>query len=212
MPILLFYIFAIIMLLGGVGVVIMKNPVASAFSMIISFVGLAALFVGLNAYFIGILQILVYTGAVMVLFLFIIMLLDIKKEEKSEFKLSTVATGIIIPLLLVLQIIAVFQTSNLNDFKAITPETLAASEQNIPTPETVTDAQKSSHTLVLAETSGIRKSMAAKNPEDRSLPDVNLIGQRLFTEYNFPLQIIGVLLLVATVGCVSLSKKLKTKS
>lgn len=212
MPTILFYIFAIIMLLGGLGVVIMKNPVASAFSMIISFIGLAALFVGLNAYFVGILQVLVYTGAVMVLFLFIIMLLDIKKEEKNEFKLPTVAAGIIIPLLLVLQLIAVFETSNIGDFKAITPETLAASELNIPTPETVTEAQESSRTLVLAEDSGIRKSMAAKNPEDRSLPDVNLIGQRLFTEYNFPLQIIGILLLVATVGCVSLSKKLKTKS
>ena len=212
MPILLFYIFAIIMLLGGLGVVIMKNPVASAFSMIISFIGLAALFVGLNAYFIGVLQVLVYAGAIMVLFLFIIMLLDIKKEEKSEFKLSTVTAGIVIPLLLVLQLFAVFQTANLGDFQAITPETLAASEQNIPTPETVTKAQKASRTLVLAEDSSIRKSLAATEPADRSLPDVNLIGQRLFTEYNFPLQIIGVLLLVATVGCVSLSKKLKTKA
>ena len=212
MPTPLFYIFAIIMLLGGIGVVIMKNPVASALSMITSFIGLAALFVGLNAYFVGVLQVLVYAGAIMVLFLFIIMLLDIKKEEKSEFKLSTVTAGIVIPLLLVLQLFAVFQTANLGDFQAITPETLAASEQNIPTPETVTKAQKASRTLVLAEDSSIRKSLAATEPADRSLPDVNLIGQRLFTEYNFPLQIIGVLLLVATVGCVSLSKKLKTKA
>jgi predicted flap endonuclease-1-like 5' DNA nuclease len=40
------------------------------------------------------------------------------------------------------------------------------------------------------------------------LPDVNLIGQKLFTNYNFPLQVVGVLLLVATIGCVTLSKKL----
>ena len=40
-----------------------------------------------------------------------------------------------------------------------------------------------------------------------SLPDVHLIGRKLFTEYNFPLQVIAVLLLVATVGCVALSKK-----
>jgi len=39
-----------------------------------------------------------------------------------------------------------------------------------------------------------------------------LIGQKLFTEYNFPLQVIGILLLVATVGCVSLSKKLIPKA
>ena len=51
-------------------------------SMVASFLGLAALFIGLNAYFVGIIQILVYTGAIMVLFLFIIMLLDLKNEEK----------------------------------------------------------------------------------------------------------------------------------
>ena len=49
-------------------------------SMVASFIGFAALFIGLNAYFVGIIQILVYAGAIMVLFLFIIMLLDLKVE------------------------------------------------------------------------------------------------------------------------------------
>jgi predicted flap endonuclease-1-like 5' DNA nuclease len=48
----------------------------------------------------------------------------------------------------------------------------------------------------------------APNPSKATLPDVNLIGQKLFTDYNFPLQVVGVLLLVATIGCVTLSKKL----
>ena len=63
-------------------VIICRNPVSSALSLVISFLGLAALFITLNAYFIGVIQILVYTGAVMVLFLFIIMLLDIKEENE----------------------------------------------------------------------------------------------------------------------------------
>ena len=49
--------------------------------MVLSFLGLAGIFIGLNAYFVGMLQILVYAGAIMVLFIFIIMLLDLKKEE-----------------------------------------------------------------------------------------------------------------------------------
>jgi NADH-quinone oxidoreductase subunit J len=182
------------MIAGGVGVVALKNPVASALSMIVSFVGLAALFVGLNAYFIGILQILVYTGAVMVLFLFIIMLLDLKKEEGREVETPALAAGIIIPLLLVLQLVAVFQTSDMAPLTAITQDSLRQAEMALPTEKVAVD-------------SGIRESL-----KDGSLPDVNLVGQTLFTEYNFPLQIIGVLLLVATVGCVSLSKKLKEKS
>ncbi len=193
MPTPLFYLFAVIMLAGGIGVVVLKNPVASAFSMIVSFIGLAALFVGLNAYFVGILQVLVYTGAVMVLFLFIIMLLDLKKEESNEVKMPTIAAGIIIPLLLVLQLVAVFQTSDLGDFAPISKESLIAAEAQLPSD--------------IAADSQIRKELKAG-----SLPDVNLIGQKLFTEYNFPLQVIGILLLVATVGCVSLSKKLNPKA
>ncbi|PQJ29584.1 NADH-quinone oxidoreductase subunit J family protein [Rubritalea profundi] len=193
MPTPLFYLFAVIMLAGGIGIVAMRNPVASAFSMIVSFIGLAALFVGLNAYFVGILQILVYTGAVMVLFLFIIMLLDLKKEEDRETKTPTLLAGIIIPLLLVLQLVAVFQTSDLGDFKPITKDSLIAAEAQLPN-DIPADSQ-------------IRKEL-----KQGSLPDVNLIGQKLFTEYNFPLQVIGILLLVATVGCVSLSKKLIPKA
>ncbi|MFC5049656.1 NADH-quinone oxidoreductase subunit J [Rubritalea spongiae] len=198
MPSVLFYIFAAIMVAGGIGVVALKNPVSSALAMISSFIGLAALFVGLNAYFVGILQILVYAGAVMVLFLFIIMLLDLKKEEGREIQTPALAAGIIIPTLLVLQLVAVFQTSELGDFTPITAESLAQSEQTL-------DAS-------IPKDSGIRQALAAKNPAERTLPDVKLVGHKLFTEYNFPLQIIGLLLLVATVGCVSLSKKLKAKS
>ena len=51
-----------------------RNPVSSALSVVTCFVGLAGLFIGLSAFFVGVIQILVYTGAVMVLFLFGIML------------------------------------------------------------------------------------------------------------------------------------------
>lgn len=196
MPTPLFYIFALIMLAGGIGVVALKNPVSSAFSMIVSFIGLAALLVGLNAYFVGILQVLVYTGAVMVLFLFIIMLLDLKKEEERSAKHTTIAAGIVIPLLLALQLVAVLQVSDFGSFPEITKDSLQQSELIIAkdNPE-------------LSADSTIRHSMR----EQGKLPDVNLIGQRLFTQFNLPLQIIGILLLVATIGCVSLSKKLKPR-
>ena len=80
----LFWIFALLTLIFGGAVVINRNPVASALSLVVSFLGLAALFMSLNAYFIGIIQVLVYAGAVMVLFLFIIMLLDLRAEEGRQ--------------------------------------------------------------------------------------------------------------------------------
>jgi NADH-quinone oxidoreductase subunit J len=104
MPSFLFYIFAAITLGFGLNVILARNPVTSALSLAVSFVGLAALFISLDAYFIGIIQILVYTGAVMVLFLFIIMLLDIQKEEAKRANLAAVVGGVILAVVLTLQV------------------------------------------------------------------------------------------------------------
>ena len=72
MQLILFWAFALLTLVFGGGVVINRNPVASALNLVVSFLGLAALFMLLDAFFIGVIQVLIYAGAVMVLFLFII--------------------------------------------------------------------------------------------------------------------------------------------
>lgn len=82
----LFYIFAAVTLVSALVMVLSPNAVNGAMCMIVSFVGTAALFVLLEAYFLAVLQILVYAGAVMVLFLFIIMLLDVDKDSRSYLK------------------------------------------------------------------------------------------------------------------------------
>ena len=84
MSLALFWIFAALTLLFGLGVVFFRSPVSSAMSLVMSFVGLAALFVTLDAFFIAVVQVLVYAGAVMVLFLFIIMLLDLRTEARRS--------------------------------------------------------------------------------------------------------------------------------
>ncbi len=77
---LLFYIFSVVTLVAAVLMVLLPNAVNGAMCMIVSFLGTAALFVLLESYFLAVIQVLVYAGAVMVLFLFIIMLLDVDKE------------------------------------------------------------------------------------------------------------------------------------
>jgi len=164
--------------------------------MVLSFVGLAALFIGLNAYFVGIIQILVYAGAIMVLFIFIIMLLDLNNEEKVKFKSSSIVAGILLPALLVIQILAVVQDGpedGKDEFKEITKATM------------ITSAKAMEEKGEIKEDSAIYKSLThEKAPK---LPDTNLIGNTIFRGYNFPLQIVGVLLLVATIGVVVLSKR-----
>src|SRR5215813_1246599 len=104
MPAWLFWIFALLMLVFGAAVVLNRNPVASALSLVVSFLGLAALFISLNAYFIGIIQVLVYAGAVMVLFLFIIMLLDLRAEKMRKINWVASAGGVAVALVLAIEI------------------------------------------------------------------------------------------------------------
>jgi len=192
-----FYLFAAVAVIGAGALVAFRNPVSSAMAMVASFVGLAALFVGLNAYFIGIIQILVYAGAIMVLFLFIIMLLDLKPEKRRKVSHpGLLLAGLVIPLLFVVQLCGV----------------LPAVPDGDPEPLALQEAAKSFDEKKNAE---IHRSLS-----EGSLPDVNLIGLTMFGNkgdnksiatpgYNFPLQIVGVLLLVATVGVVALSMKRK---
>lgn len=185
----LFYFFAAVMIIGAIAVVTLRNPVSSAMAMVASFLGLAALFVGLNAYFVGIIQILVYAGAIMVLFIFIIMLLDLKNEAKLKLKALPAIGGVFIVVIFTLQLVGVLDKTPNKELAPLNFTTIAAApgfDQAHPAG------------------SAINRAITASEP---SLPDVHLIGHTLFTGYNLPLQIVGVLLLVATVGVVALSRR-----
>src|SRR6188474_3966436 len=100
----LFWIFAVLSVTFGAAVILNRNPVASALSLVVSFLGLSALFMSLDAFFIGIIQVLVYAGAVMVLFLFIIMLLDIRAEVLRKINYVAVAGGTAVALAFFVQL------------------------------------------------------------------------------------------------------------
>lgn len=198
----LFYLFAFLALGGGLLLVAFRNPVSSALSMVMSFVGLAGLFIGLNAFFVGIVQILVYAGAVMVLFIFIIMLLDLNNEKSVKFRSTTIVGGIAIPLLFAFQVIGVIQKGpgeHAEDFPAITEETMREAAADFAL------KNEDGELLPDAEQTAIYKSLSHETAP--KLPDTNLIGDTIFKGYNLPLQIMGVLLLVATIGVVILSKR-----
>ncbi len=199
---LAFYLFAFMAVAGGLLLVALRNPVSSALAMVLSFVGLAGLFIGLNAYFVGIVQILVYAGAIMVLFIFIIMLLDLNDEKPVKFKSSSVVAGLVIPLLLVVQILGVIQTGsegNMVEFEEITNDSMRKSAGQFA------QLDKDGLALPRERQTAIYKSLThEKSPK---LPDTNLIGHTIFKSYNYPLQVVGALLLVATIGVVILSKR-----
>jgi NADH-quinone oxidoreductase subunit J len=159
----LFYTFAFLTLVFGFLVIanpFSRNPVTSAMFLVLTIVSLAGLFVLLHAYFLAAVQVLVYAGAVMVLFLFVIMMLDLKAEERRKIK----TFGIVGGLISVGSILAIFLSSLLNA------------------------------PLGATELPGLEG-------------DTVSLGKLLFTQYLLPFEIVSVLLLVAIVGVVLLSRK-----
>ena len=80
----LFYVFAALAVLTSLLVVLQSNPVYSVLLLIASFVALSGLYVLLAAPFVAVIQIIVYAGAIMVLFLFVVMLLNVSREDKLQ--------------------------------------------------------------------------------------------------------------------------------
>jgi len=99
----LFYVFAALAVGGALILVSHRNPVYSALSLIVTMFSLAALYAMQNAQFLAIMQVLVYAGAIMVLFLFVIMLINIRLETRSP-KRFTGQTAVALVLALVLMI------------------------------------------------------------------------------------------------------------
>jgi NADH-quinone oxidoreductase subunit J len=100
-PGLLFYLFAAVALVSAVFVVTMRNPMYGAIALLVSFLSVAALFLLRQAEFVAIVQIFVYGGGIMVLFLFVIMLVNVHRLREVRLFGPSAPLGIIIGLLLV---------------------------------------------------------------------------------------------------------------
>jgi len=161
---LLFYTFSGLTLLCGLLVVAnpwSRNPVTSAMFLVLTIASLAGIFILLQAYFLAAVQVLVYAGAVMVLFLFVIMLLDLKDEQRRRVSRLGIVTGLIAVAAISAVFAKIFLSASLR-----TPAPVPA----VP---------------------------GATRP----------LGELLFTQYLLPLEIVSVVLLVAMVGTILLSKK-----
>ncbi len=162
---LLFFLFAVLALVGALGMLISRNPVSSALWMVMNLFSIACLYLTLNAQFIAIIQILVYAGAIMVLFLFVIMLLNLGEVPRLPAFDWRKGVAFLLGIGVLAQILYV----------------VALGLDVVPT--TTTPAE------------------AAANGSAEA------IGLVLFVDYAFTIQIIGVLLLAATIGAVLLAKK-----
>lgn len=161
----LFFFMAVVAVTAGIGLIVSRNPVSSALWLVLNLFCIAVLYITLNATFIGVIQVLVYAGAIMVLFLFVIMLLNLAALPDLQAINLKLGVAFVLAMAVLAQLAYVIARGF---------EVLPAAEE--------------------ADASMMSGSASA-------------LGQELFTRYALPLEVIGVLLLVATIGAVMLAKR-----
>lgn len=160
----LFFVFAGFAIASAISMVYHKNPLYSAISLIGVFLSLSSIYLLLAAPFIAIVQVLIYAGAIMVLVVFVILLLNLDEDRPLNRLRHLYAAGTGLGVVLLLQTLFIFYAVN-------------------RTPNHQVDATK-------------------------TVGNTLNIGQAMFTEYLLPVEIVGVLLLMAIIGGVVLARRL----
>ena len=155
-----FYLFAAVLLFSSVCVISSKNPVYSVLFLILAFFNAAGLFVLLGAEFVAMILVIVYVGAVAVLFLFVVMMLDINFAELRKGAMRYVPFGLILGGVLLAELLTLYQA--------------------LPTPQPLPE-------------------------EVVSVENSKALGMVLYTDYVFPFQVSGLILLVAMIGAIVLT-------
>lgn len=164
-----FLVAGAICLFGAFGVVLFRNPVHNALSLVATLFGVAVLFIAQEAYFLAAIQVIVYAGAIVVLFLFVIMLLGVDRAEALEHdpftgrRLAAIIGGV-----------------------ALLGGSLA---------------------VLLAAGQRATGAESSTAPLDPALGDVERLGRVLFTDYVFAFEITALLLTVAVIGAVVLTRR-----
>ena len=161
----LFFLFAGFAIMCAISMVYHKNPLYSAMSLVGVFISLSCIYVTLAAPFIAAVQILIYAGAIMVLVVFVIMLLNLEDDQPLNRLRYLYALGGGLGLVLLAQTLFIFYA--------------VSRTPNVPADQTKT----AGNTLGL--------------------------GQAMYTEYLLPVEIVGVLLMMAIIGAVILARRLE---
>jgi NADH-quinone oxidoreductase subunit J len=162
----IFYVFATVAVGSAISVITVRNPVHSVLSLVITFFAMAAVWMLLRAEFLSLILLLVYVGAVMTLFLFVVMMLNINKEDKRSGFIQYLPLGLLMVMLLTGLIMV-----------ALSSRYFGLEEMPFP----------------LAE------------PKDYS--NIQHLGAILYTEYAYPFEIAGVLLLTAIIAAITLTHR-----
>jgi NADH-quinone oxidoreductase subunit J len=181
--VVLFWVFAVIALGAAIAVVTMRNIVHGALMLVVNLLAVAGLYLGLESPFLSVIQVLVYAGAIMVLFLFVIMLLGVHRDDLY------------------------LETQRRNQVLAVVGGALLAGAILFAFVGPYTGDASVCGADVAADASGQRcVGLAdAKAADDEA--GVAFLGERMFTRYTLPFELSALLLTVATIGAVILARR-----
>lgn len=163
---LIFYLFSIMAIGSAVAVITARNPVKSVLSLVITFFAMAGNWMILHAEFLSLVLLLVYVGAVMTLFLFVVMMLNIETESSHSGFVRYLPFGVVLVLVMVAAI-----------FVSVGPQYFGLQLVPLPAP-------------VSADYSNLTE-----------------LGRLLFTEFAYPFELAGVLLLAAIIAAITLTHR-----
>ena len=190
MPLLVFTLIGTIAVAASILVVAMRNPVHSALFLLLTFLCVAVLFVMKAAEFVAAVQVLVYAGGIMVLFLFVVMLINVRHlpDEKvlSQFWKGGLAVGLGVFLLF-----------------ATIVRSGAYADEKTDTRELRTYRTYRNRTVKHADGTKTRKRVATKHVAGNS----EAVGMVLYREYLVPFEVASIFLLVAMVGAIVIGKR-----
>lgn len=129
-PQVIFFVFSALLLASALSVITMRNPVRAALSLVLAFFSAAAIWLLLEAEFLAIALVLVYVGAVMVLFLFVVMMLDINMAPLQEGFARYLPLGLVVAVILVVEIGMIVGPENFGLDKVAEPVRHAAGYSN----------------------------------------------------------------------------------
>ena len=184
-----FYLFAFAVVAGGLMVVVARNPVHSVLWLILCFLSSAGLFVLVGAEFVAMLLIIVYVGAVAVLFLFVVMMLDVDFAELKAEMANYMPLGLVIGVVLLMQLgiaFGVWQSADIAESQRAAPVIAVGAED-------VGEGLFSDSDALLSQTHNTRA-----------------LGTLIYDDYLLLFQLAGLILLVAMIGAIVLTLRHRT--
>ncbi len=194
MELVVFLIAGLLSIAGALGLILFRNPVHSALSLVLSLFAVAVLFLNQDAQFLAAVQIIVYAGAIVVLFLFVIMLLGVDQAEDLSVEPIAGQRGIAVAIGVAILVLSVFFVAIVDDGGATGAESATAEKVDSLT----LSQQTPDEVFADGESDGVER-----------LPNVEQLGRSLFTDYVFAFEVTALLLTIAVVGAVLLARKPK---